>query len=101
MAEARRAYHNGIQKAWDIYTENNELVKRAKKTLDVTIHEAYELQCKNEDEMSDEEYARANRICFKAARKAYEDFSEVVNHIWEDFVKDMESLQSTEMRVQG
>lgn len=92
VKEARRTYHNGIRQAWIIYTKNNELVKKAEKARDETINEAYKLKCKNQEDMSEEEYARACSLYVKATRKAYEDFSEVVNHIWEDFIKDMERL---------
>ena len=93
VVDARHKYLSGIIDAWNIYTKNNELVKKAKKVLDVTIHEAYKLTIdEDERDFSNEEYASGCRLYAKATRKAYEDFAEAVNDIWEDFTKDMERL---------
>lgn len=81
VREARRVYPSGIREAWNIYTENNELVKKGEKALDMTIDEAYKLIYRNEEKMSEEEYARANSLYVKATRKAYEDFSGVVKRV--------------------
>jgi hypothetical protein len=53
----------------------------------VTIHEVFE-----QDALSEEESERTRSLLVKATRKAYEDFAEAVNDIWEDFTKDMERL---------
>lgn len=92
VEKARHVYNSGIKDAWNIYTENNQLVKKANTTLDGTIHQAYEVIFKNEENMSKKEDTRARHLYVKATRKAYEDFAEAVNHIWEDFTKDMERL---------
>jgi mannose/cellobiose epimerase-like protein (N-acyl-D-glucosamine 2-epimerase family) len=40
IREARVVYREGIRKAWDIYTQDNVIVKEAKKVLDSKIDEA-------------------------------------------------------------
>lgn len=88
LRKIRHEYHWGIINAWNTYTEHNEIVKKAKKALDVTLHEIFE-----QDEASEEkESLRTRSLLVKATRKAYEDFAEAVNDTWEDFVKDMERL---------
>jgi hypothetical protein len=88
LESIRHKYHSGIKEAWNSYTENNELVKKVKKVLDVKVHEIFE-----QDEVSEEaESKRTRSLLVKAIYKAYEDFAEAINDIWEDFTKDMESL---------
>lgn len=41
ILEARRAYREGINNAWSIYTEDNIIVKSAKEALNSAIDKAY------------------------------------------------------------
>jgi 5-methylthioribose kinase len=88
LESVRHTYHAGIGEAWNTYTKNNELVKKAEKVRDLTIHEVFE-----QDEASpEEESARTRSLLVKAIRKAYDEFAEAVNDIWKGFTKDMERL---------
>ena len=41
IKEAKRAYRDGIKKAWEIYTQDNIIVQEAKNTLNSAIDEVY------------------------------------------------------------
>jgi len=92
IKEARRVYRQGIKKAWDIYTQDNIIVKEAKKTLDSGIDEAYK-SCLPEhgDEMSQTEYEQANKLYFKTLSKIHCKFADTIGQIWKVFMKDMET----------
>jgi hypothetical protein len=92
IKEARRAYRDGIKKAWDIYTQNNIIVQEAKKTLDSAIDEAYK-SCLPElrEGMSQTEYEQANRLYIKTLSKVHRKFADTIGQIWEVFMKDMET----------
>jgi 5-methylthioribose kinase len=92
VREAVRAYRDGIKKAWDVYTEDNMVVKEAKKTLDSEIDEAYK-SCLPErgEEMSQTEYEKANRLYLKTLSKIHAKFADTIGQIWGVFMKDMET----------
>jgi 5-methylthioribose kinase len=92
IREAVRAYRDGIKKAWDVYTEDNMVVKEAKKTLDSAIDEAYK-SCLPErgEKMSQTEYEKANRLYLKTLSKIHAKFAETIGQIWEVFMMDMET----------
>jgi len=63
VREARKACRDGIKKAWDIYTQDNSVVKEAKKTLDSAIDEAYKLCLPEHGErMAQTEYEQATKL---------------------------------------
>jgi hypothetical protein len=92
IKEARRAYRDGIRKAWEIFAQDNMVVKDAKKTLDSAIDEAYK-SClpEHREGMSQTEYERANILYVKTLYKVHRKFADTVGQIWETFVKDMET----------
>ena len=70
VREARRAYRDGIKKAWDIYTQDNIIVQEAKKTLDSAIDEAYKLCLPEHGErMAQTEYEQAPNFISKLYTK--------------------------------
>ena len=93
VREARRAYRDGIKKAWDIYTQDNLLVKEAKKTLDSAIDEAYKLCLPEHGErMAQTEYELATELYFKTLYKVHRKFADTIGQIWGVFMKDMETF---------
>jgi 5-methylthioribose kinase len=92
VREAVRAYRDGIKKAWEVYTEDNMVVKEAKKTLDSEIDEAYK-SCLPErgEKMSQTEYEKANRLYLKTLSKIHAKFADTIGQIWGVFMKDMET----------
>jgi len=92
VREARKAYRDGIKKAWDIYTEDNMIVKEAKKTLDSAIDEAYK-SCLAEhgERMAQTEYEQATKLYFKTLYKVHRKFADTIGPIWGVFMKDMET----------
>ena len=92
VRESRRAYRDGIKKAWDIYTEDNLLVKDAKKTLDSAIDEAYNLCLPEHGErMPQTKYEQATKLYFKTLYKVHRKFADTIGQIWCVFMKDMET----------
>ena len=92
IREARRAYRDGIKKAWDIYTQDNMIVKEAKKTLDSAIDEAYKLCLPEHGErMAQTEYEQATKLYFKTLYKVHRKFADTIGQIWAVFIKDMET----------
>ncbi len=92
VRESRRAYRDGIKKAWDIYTQDNLLVKEAKKTLDSAIDEAYKLCLPEHGErMAQAEYEQATKLYFKTLYKVHRKFADTIGQIWGVFMKDMET----------
>ena len=92
VREARRAYRDGLKKAWDIYTQDNLIVNEAKKTLDSAIDEAYKL-CLPEHgaRMAKTEYEQATKLYFKTLYKVHRNFADTIGQIWGVFMKDMET----------
>jgi mannose/cellobiose epimerase-like protein (N-acyl-D-glucosamine 2-epimerase family) len=92
IKEARRAYRDGIKKAWDIYTQDNIVVQEAKKTLDSAIDEAYK-SClpEHREGMSQTEYEHANRLYAKTLYKVHRKFADTIGQIWGAFMEDMET----------
>jgi hypothetical protein len=88
LRSMRHTYHTGIGEAWNIYTKNDESVKKAKKIFDDTIHGIFE----KDEESAEAESRRTRTLLVKAIHKAYEDFAKAVNDVWDDFTKDMERL---------
>ena len=92
VREARKAYRDGIKKAWDIYTQDNSVVKEAKKTLDSAIDEAYKLCLPEHGErMVQTEYEQATKLYFKTLYKVHRKFADTIGQIWGVFMKDMET----------
>ena len=66
IKEAKRAYRDGIKKAWEVCTQDNIIVREAKKTLDSAIDEAYKSYLPEHGEgMPKKEYKKANRLYIK------------------------------------
>jgi len=80
IASAQKVYWEGMRRAWEIYTKDNEIVKQAKETLDKAIHQACELH--DETSSTTEEF-------FKAVQRMHDNYAETVESIWKAFVKDM------------
>ena len=92
VREARRAYRDGIKKAWDIYTQDNMIVKEAKKTLDSAIDEAYKLCLPEHGErLAQTEYELATELYFQTLYKVHRKFADTIGQIWGGFMKDMET----------
>lgn len=89
ISEARAAYLRGVSRAWEIYTKDNEIVKQAEKILDKAIGQARELYLRDEEEMSDDEYKRANELFFKAVLQAHDDYAEKIAPVWKTFKREM------------
>ena len=101
IKEARVVYREGIRKAWDIYTQDNAIVKEAKKVLDLKIDEAYR-SClpKNGEGLPQKEYEKAKRLYFKTLSKVHSEFVDTVGMLWDVFMKDMEtSLSLTKKNI--
>ena len=93
IREARRVYRDGIKKAWDIYAQDNMIVKEAKKTLDLAIDEAYKLCLPEHGErMAQTEYEQATKLYFKTLYKVHRKFADTIGQIWGVFMKDMETF---------
>ena len=92
VREARKVYRDGIKKAWDIYTQDNVIVKEAKKSLDSAIDEAYK-SCLPEhgERMTQTEYEQATKLYFKTLYKVHRKFADTIGQIWGVFMKDMET----------
>ncbi len=92
LREAIRAYRDGIKKAWDIYTQDNRIVKEAKKTLDSAIDEAYKLCLPEHGErMAQTEYEQATKLYLKTLYKVHRKFADTIEKVWSVFIKDMET----------
>jgi hypothetical protein len=90
VRESRRVYRDGIKKAWDIYTQDNLLVKDAKKTLDSTIDEVYKLCLPEHGErMTQTDYEQATKLYIKTLYKVHREFADTIGQIWAVFMKDM------------
>ena len=92
IKEAKRAYRDGIKKAWDIYTQDNMIVQEAKKTLNLAIDEAYK-SClpEHREEMPQTEYELANRLYIQTLYKIHSKFADTIGQNWVAFMKDMET----------
>jgi 5-methylthioribose kinase len=92
IKEAKRAYRDGIKKAWDIYTQDNMIVQEAKDTLNSAIDEAYK-SCLPEHggEMPQTEYEQANRLYIQTLYKIHSKFANTIGQNWVAFMKDMET----------
>jgi len=90
IRDARQTYQMGIMEAWNTYTRDNEVVQKAKKTLDDRIHKSFTLWHEHEDEMSTAEYNAAKRSYVQEVFKAHDDFAEEIKDTWNIFIKDME-----------
>ena len=92
VREARKAYRDGIKKAWAIYTQDNMTVKEAKKSLDSAIDEAYKLCLPEHGErMAQTEYEQATKLYFKTLYKVHRKFADTIGQNWGVFMKDMET----------
>jgi len=89
IREVQLIYWQGIRRAWEIYTKDDMIVKQAYEALGKAISQAHELYLKDEEEMSDKAYARANKLFVKAIRQAHDDYAETVAQVWRAFIKDM------------
>jgi hypothetical protein len=77
---------------WDIYTQDNLIVKEAKKTLDSAIDEAYKLCLPEHGErMAQTEYEQATKLYFKTLYKVHRKFADTIGQVWSVFMKDMET----------
>jgi len=92
VKEAKRIYRDGIKKAWEVYTQDNIMVQKAKKTLDSAIDEAYKSYLPEHGEgMPKKEYQKANRLYIQALYKIHSKFAKTIGQIWAVFMKDMET----------
>lgn len=101
IREAKVVYREGIRKAWDIYTQDNAVVKEANRFLDSEIDEAFK-SClpENGEKMSQREYEQAKKLYFKTLAKVHSKFADKIGQIWEVFMKDMEtSLSHTKKNI--
>ena len=90
--EARRAYRDGIKKAWAIYTQDNKTVNEAKKTLESAIDEAFKLCLPEHGErMAKTEYEQATKLYLKTLYKVHRKFAETIGEIWGVFMKEVET----------
>jgi hypothetical protein len=92
IKEAKRAYRDGIKKAWEVYTRDNIVVQEANNTLNSEIDEAYK-SCLPEhgERMPKKEYENANRLYIQTLYKIHSKFADTIGQIWAVFLKDMES----------
>ncbi len=92
IKEAKRAYRDGIKKAWDIYTQDNMIVQEAKNTLNSAIDEAYK-SClpEHREEMPQTKYKQANRLYIQTLYKIHNKFADTIGQYWVAFMKDMET----------
>ena len=92
IKEAKKAYRDGIKKAWDIYTQDNIMVQKAKNTLNSAIDKAYK-SCLPEDGkgMPQTEYKQANRRYIQTLYKIHGKFADTIGQIWAVFIKDLET----------
>ena len=92
IKEAKRAYRDGIKKAWEVYTQDNIIVQEAKNTLNSEIDEAYK-SClpKHGEGMPKKEYENANKLYIQTLYKIHSKFADTIEQIWAVFMKDMES----------
>jgi hypothetical protein len=92
IKDAKRAYRDGIRKAWDIYTQDNIIVQEAKNNLNSSIDEAYKSCLPEHGEgMPKPEYERANRLYIQTLYEIHSKFADTIGQIWETFMKDVES----------
>jgi hypothetical protein len=92
VREAIRAYRDGIKQAWDIYTQDNNVVREAKKTLDLAIDEAYKFCLPEHGErLAQAEYEQATKLYFKTLYKVHRKFADTIGQIWCVFMKYMET----------
>ena len=93
IEEAKRAYRDGIKKAWEVYVQDNRMVQEAKEeTLDSAIDEAYKSYLPEHGEgMPQTEYEQANRLYIQTLYRIHSKFADMIGQIWEGFMKDMES----------
>jgi 5-methylthioribose kinase len=92
VKEAKRVYRDGIKKAWEVYTQDNIMVQKAKKTLDSAIDEAYKSYLPEHGEgMPKKEYKKANRLYIQTLYKIHSKFAKTIGPIWAVFMKDMET----------
>jgi hypothetical protein len=95
IKEARKVYRDGIEKAWDIYTQDNIIVNEAKKTLNSAIEEAYKSCLPEEREgMSQKEYEQAKKLYAKTLSNVHCRFADTIAQFWAVFMKDMETSAS-------
>jgi len=92
VKEAKRAYRDGIKKAWEVYTQDNIMVQEAKKTLDSAIDEAYKscLPEHGERECRKQSTNRQTDFIFKLY-EIHSKFADTIGQIWVVFMKDMET----------
>jgi 5-methylthioribose kinase len=92
IKEAKRAYRDGIKKAWDVYTQDNIIVQEAKNTLNSAIDEAYK-SCLPEhgEELPQTEYEQANRLYIRTLYEIHSKFADTIGQNWVAFMKDMET----------
>jgi hypothetical protein len=92
VKEAKRAYRDGIKKAWEVYTQDNIMVQEAKKTLDSAIDEAYKSCLPEHGEgMPKTEYKQANRLYIQTLYEIHSKFADTIGQIWVVFMEDMET----------
>jgi hypothetical protein len=96
IKEAKRAYRDGIKKAWEVYTQDDIIVQEAKKTLDSAIDEAYKSCLPEHGEgMPKTEYEKASRLYIQTLYKIHSKFADAIGQIWVVFIKDMETTWLT------
>jgi hypothetical protein len=88
--DAKVIYWQGIKRACEIYTKDNEIVKHANEALEKAISQAHELYLKDEDRMSDKDYEQAKKLFVKAVFQAHDECAEKVAPVWKAFIKDMQ-----------
>ena len=82
IEEAHRTYWQGIERAWEIYTEDNTLVKQAKEALEESINQANKLYLQEGSNYSPKHF-------LKAKYRAHDEFADKVAMIFKEFMHDM------------
>jgi hypothetical protein len=82
IEEARRAYWQGMERAWEIYTEDNTIVKPAKEALEKSISQANRLYLQEDLNYNPKHF-------MKAMYRAHDEFADRVAPIFKVFMLDM------------
>ena len=82
VEEARHTYWQGIGRAWQIYTEDNTMVKQVEETLDKAISQANRLYLQEDSNYNPKHF-------MQAMYHAHEEFADKVAPIFKAFMYDM------------
>jgi len=82
IEKACRIYWRGIERAWDIYTEDNTLAKQAKEALEESKNQANKLYLQEDSNYSPKHF-------LKAMYRAHDEFADKVVMLFKEFMHDM------------